>query len=153
MFHGLSLSALELFINDMRYINPRFTYLLTYLLTLCLPRWTLVSSAETAEPSWTHGDPRNLVLGAGIPTTGINSFDGDTLLCWGMTGGRYTQTDSQEGSTRRCGMLATVTVTISAAQTRAHFAKHLGLSSIAEIYANSQEHGLGFKLIMPVSVP
>ena len=25
-------SALEVFINDMRYINPRFTYLLTYLL-------------------------------------------------------------------------------------------------------------------------
>ena len=24
-------SALEVFINDMRYINPRFTYLLTYL--------------------------------------------------------------------------------------------------------------------------
>jgi len=23
-------SALELFLNDMRYINPRFTYLLTY---------------------------------------------------------------------------------------------------------------------------
>jgi len=26
-------SALEVFLNDMRYINPRFTYLLTYLLT------------------------------------------------------------------------------------------------------------------------
>jgi len=26
--------ALEVFLNDMRYINPRFTYLLTYLLTL-----------------------------------------------------------------------------------------------------------------------
>jgi len=25
-------SALEVFLNDMRYINPRFTYLLTYLL-------------------------------------------------------------------------------------------------------------------------
>jgi len=25
--------ALEVFLNDMRYINPRFTYLLTYLLT------------------------------------------------------------------------------------------------------------------------
>jgi len=24
-------SALEVFLNDMRYINPRFTYLLTYL--------------------------------------------------------------------------------------------------------------------------
>jgi len=29
----LLLSALEVFLNDMRYINPRFTYLLTYLLT------------------------------------------------------------------------------------------------------------------------
>ena len=29
--------ALEVFLNDMRYINPRFTYLLTYLLT-CLER-------------------------------------------------------------------------------------------------------------------
>jgi len=28
-----SSSALEVFLNDMRYINPRFTYLLTYLLT------------------------------------------------------------------------------------------------------------------------
>jgi len=27
------LSALEVFLNDMRYINPRFTYLLTYLQT------------------------------------------------------------------------------------------------------------------------
>jgi len=27
----LLLSALEVFLNDMRYINPRFTYLLTYL--------------------------------------------------------------------------------------------------------------------------
>jgi len=27
------LSALEVFLNDMRYVNPRFTYLLTYLLT------------------------------------------------------------------------------------------------------------------------
>jgi len=26
-----ALSALEVFLNDMRYINPRFTYLLTYL--------------------------------------------------------------------------------------------------------------------------
>jgi len=26
-------SALEVFLNDMRYINPRFTYLLTYLLS------------------------------------------------------------------------------------------------------------------------
>ena len=25
-----STSALEVFLNDMRYINPRFTYLLTY---------------------------------------------------------------------------------------------------------------------------
>ena len=25
------ISALEVFLNDMRYINPRFTYLLTYL--------------------------------------------------------------------------------------------------------------------------
>ena len=33
MYRGLP-SALEVFfINDMRYINPRFTYLLTYLLT------------------------------------------------------------------------------------------------------------------------
>ena len=29
----LLLSALEVFLNDMRYINPRFAYLLTYLLT------------------------------------------------------------------------------------------------------------------------
>jgi len=28
-----AVSALEVFLNDMRYINPRFTYLLTYLLT------------------------------------------------------------------------------------------------------------------------
>jgi len=28
-------SALEVFLNVMRYINPRFTYLLTYLLTCC----------------------------------------------------------------------------------------------------------------------
>ena len=29
----VNFSALEVFLNDMRYINPRFTYLLTYLLT------------------------------------------------------------------------------------------------------------------------
>jgi len=28
---SVSISALEVFLNDMRYINPRFTYLLTYL--------------------------------------------------------------------------------------------------------------------------
>jgi len=28
-----TVSALEVFLNDMRYINPRFTYLLTYLLS------------------------------------------------------------------------------------------------------------------------
>ena len=27
------IGSLEVFLNDMRYINPRFTYLLTYLLT------------------------------------------------------------------------------------------------------------------------
>jgi len=27
---GMVISALEVFLNDMRYINPRFTYLLTY---------------------------------------------------------------------------------------------------------------------------
>jgi len=31
--HPGALGALEVFLNDMRYINPRFTYLLTYLLT------------------------------------------------------------------------------------------------------------------------
>jgi len=29
-------SALEVFLNDMRYINPRFTYLLTYMLWPCV---------------------------------------------------------------------------------------------------------------------
>ena len=31
---AIAISALEVFLNDMRYINPRFTYLLTYLLYL-----------------------------------------------------------------------------------------------------------------------
>ena len=31
---GDSVSALEVFLNDMRYINPRFTYLLTYLVSM-----------------------------------------------------------------------------------------------------------------------
>jgi len=41
----LHYSALEVFLNDMRYINPRFTYLLTYLLTYTVfqNRKTLVS--------------------------------------------------------------------------------------------------------------
>ena len=30
----MAASGLKVFLNDMRYINPRFTYLLTYLLTL-----------------------------------------------------------------------------------------------------------------------
>jgi len=30
-------STLEVFLNDMRYINPRFTYLLTYLLKATTP--------------------------------------------------------------------------------------------------------------------
>ena len=33
LLRGKRFSALEVFLNDMRYINPRFTYLLTYLLT------------------------------------------------------------------------------------------------------------------------
>ena len=37
-FQQLPFSALEVFLNDMRYINPRFTYLLTYLLlNTCIP--------------------------------------------------------------------------------------------------------------------
>jgi len=38
------LSALEVFLNDMRYINPRFTYLLTYLLTIPQPMASTSSS-------------------------------------------------------------------------------------------------------------
>ena len=33
--HAKCKHALEVFLNDMRYINPRFTYSLTYLLTRC----------------------------------------------------------------------------------------------------------------------
>ena len=36
--HNKKLSALEVFINDMRYINPLFTYLLTYFTYLLSPR-------------------------------------------------------------------------------------------------------------------
>jgi len=39
------LGALEVSFNDMRYINSRFTYLLTYLLT-----YTCLRPAITAEP-------------------------------------------------------------------------------------------------------
>jgi len=30
LYAGSEMYALEVFLNDMRYINPRFTYLLTY---------------------------------------------------------------------------------------------------------------------------
>ena len=48
-------SALEVFLNDMRYINPRFTYLLTYFrkeTTAMKPMKTIVTVETTAAGLW-----------------------------------------------------------------------------------------------------
>jgi len=44
-------SALEVFLNDMRYINSRFTYLFTYLLTFTLLCSTRHTKARMLSPS------------------------------------------------------------------------------------------------------
>ena len=45
-------SALEVFLNDMRYINPRFTYLLTYLLYLASIDLTKAFDTVNRELLW-----------------------------------------------------------------------------------------------------
>jgi len=48
--------ALEVFLNDMRYINPRFTYLLTYLLTLTVAT-ARMATATQIDLSYSHVAP------------------------------------------------------------------------------------------------
>jgi len=56
LFPRLHISALEVFLNDMRYINPRFTYLLTYLLTTRASRYqkgkTNLDFTEARDSEW-----------------------------------------------------------------------------------------------------
>jgi len=58
---------------------------------------TSVSCAKTVEliGLWTRGGPRNCVLVGGA--IGWGTFEAEML---GVLGGRYTQTDSNEGSPR-----------------------------------------------------
>ena len=55
-------SALEVFLNDMRYINPRFTYLLTYLLCpFVCPFHIFVSTFEVTN-SWHYTNMFIIIL-------------------------------------------------------------------------------------------
>jgi len=76
-------------------------------LSVCLSD-TFVSPAKTDEPIdavWVdlYGsrEPR-VRWGLGFPTFGN--------IVYFVPGGRYTPSDSEEGSTRRCGLLVTVTI-------------------------------------------
>ena len=81
-------SALEVFLNDMRYINPRFTYLLTYLLTKVARRRRPAEAQCTRSlglgcklcavipvaGQWTHGTTfRSLKVTSQVATPGAES--------------------------------------------------------------------------------
>ena len=51
----LRYSALEVFLNDMRYINPRFTYLLTYLQYDTRCYFNVRSKADISQLNLPHG--------------------------------------------------------------------------------------------------
>jgi len=54
-------SALEVFLNDMRYINPRFTYLLTYFVPLSAHSAFFVSTFEVTN-SWHYTNMFIIIL-------------------------------------------------------------------------------------------